>query len=264
MLRFIKKTIRNIIPTRMHVPLKYWYAFIRGYTEPEMTLLKNIIKAESTVIDAGANQGIYSYFISKFCKNIQIFEPNSECFNLLKSWANSHENIIVYNEALSNEDRLASLLIPIDQHGVEHDSSASIENNNFSQTREETVRLNKLDSFNFSEIDFIKIDVEGHEFPLLQGAYNTIKISKPCLLIEIEQRHNKKSIFEIFNFLEDLDYLCFYLDEGKLYSFSEFNIAIHQQNQNINTEKKYINNFLFFDKFKFDQGHYSNLKEYFL
>lgn len=260
MFRFVKTSFRDLIPLSLHVPLKFWYSYIRGYTEPEMFLLKKIIKPGNNVIDVGGNQGIYSYFISKFCKNIQIFEPNSACFEKLKSWTDFHQNIFVHNAALSDKDGAASLLIPIDKYGIEHDSSASLENNNFQNTRIESTKLMKLDSYNFKKIDFIKIDVEGHEFSLIRGGYNTIKDNKPCMLIEIEQRHNKEPISQIFDYLRDLGYLCFFLDDGKLLSFSEFNINIHQQQDNLYTKDKYINNFLFFDELQFNQGRYSDIE----
>lgn len=264
MFRSLKIVARKLVPLRKHVPLKYWYSRYRGYIEPEMDLLKKIIKSDDCVIDVGGNQGIYSFFISKFCKNIQIFEPNSQCFEMLTSWADSWEGISVHRVALSDEQGTTSLLIPIDQHGIEHDASASIENNSFDKTRVEKVPVNTLDSFKLKKVDFIKIDVEGHEFRLLKGSLETIKKNKPCLLIEIEQRHNTAEISEIFKFIENLSYKGYFLDEGKLKNLSEFNAKTHQQIANFNLQKKYINNFLFFDCVKLDNGVYKNLSNFFI
>ena len=55
------------------------------------------------------------------------------------------------------------------------------------------VKTNKLDNFKFSnKISFIKIDVEGHELKVIDGAKETLKKHKPNLLIEIEEKHSKK------------------------------------------------------------------------
>ena len=74
MFNSLKTIARKLVPSRKYVPMKYWYSRYRGYIEPEMDLLKKIIKSDDHVIDIGGNQGMYSYFISKFCKNIHIFE----------------------------------------------------------------------------------------------------------------------------------------------------------------------------------------------
>ena len=99
---------------------------------------------------------------------------------------------------MSNSSGSANLNIPIDDEGTEHDSSATIESVDFKNVRHQIVNLQTLDSFNFSSVDFIKVDVEGHESTLIDGALKTISSNKPVLLMEIEQRHNKEDISEIF------------------------------------------------------------------
>jgi hypothetical protein len=54
-----------------------------------------------------------------------------------------------------------------------------------------TIPLKTLDSFNYENIDMIKIDVEGFEEEILAGAMNTIKQNKPVLVIE-QQKHEYK------------------------------------------------------------------------
>ena len=46
------------------------------------------------------------------------------------------------------------------------------------------VQQKTLDSFNFSNVDYIKIDVEGHELKVLKGATNTIKKYNPLIIME--------------------------------------------------------------------------------
>ena len=157
MFRYFKLKIRKIIPDSFQVPLKYWYCFARGFIEPEMALLKKIIRPSSVAIDIGGNRGIYSYYISKLCKRIEIFEPNPTCFNILESWASSIEGINVHNLALSSEEGISKLFIPIDIDGVEHDSSGSIQKNTSANSRFEMVELQRLDAFRFEKIDFIPI-----------------------------------------------------------------------------------------------------------
>ena len=51
-----------------------------------------------------------------------------------------------------------------------------------------------LDSFNLPKLDFMKIDVEGHEVPLLEGAIDTIDVYAPIIFIEIHDKNRKKDI----------------------------------------------------------------------
>jgi len=54
------------------------------------------------------------------------------------------------------------------------------------------IPLKTLDSFDFSDIDMIKIDVEGFEEEILAGALKTIEKNKPVLVIE-QQKHEYKN-----------------------------------------------------------------------
>ena len=70
-------------------------------------------------------------------------------------------------------------------------------------------------------IGFIKIDVEGHEREVVEGAKNLIKICKPVLLVEIEKRHNKKPVMETINFINQLGYSAFYCKNNELNSIEK-------------------------------------------
>jgi hypothetical protein len=72
--------------------------------------------------------------------------------------------------------------------------------------------------------DFIKIDVEGYEYKVLQGAKNTLRSSKPILFIEIAKTFNdrhftNKDFLSIFTFLSSLDYEPYLVKENKVRHF---------------------------------------------
>ena len=48
-----------------------------------------------------------------------------------------------------------------------------------------TVQVNTLDSYNFEDVDIIKIDCEGYEFPIIKGAEQTIRRCRPIVQIEV-------------------------------------------------------------------------------
>jgi FkbM family methyltransferase len=67
----------------------------------------------------------------------------------------------------------------------------------------ETVAVTTIDSHNFSDVDIIKIDVEGFELFVLQGAENTIREYKPVLQVEIADNAKRFNyhVNDIYNFL---------------------------------------------------------------
>jgi hypothetical protein len=56
------------------------------------------------------------------------------------------------------------------------------------------ISVKKLDSFNFTDLNLLKIDVEGWEFEVLKGAVETIKKHKPVLLVEFTGGESRKSL----------------------------------------------------------------------
>lgn len=71
------------------------------------------------------------------------------------------------------------------------------------------VKQKTLDSFNFEDVDFIKVDVEGHEFKVLKGGVETIKKYKPTIIIEENtspEFYNKGKMFDATKFLQNLGY----------------------------------------------------------
>ena len=73
----------------------------------------------------------------------------------------------------------------------------------------------------------------------------------PILIVEIEQRHLKKRIEEVFNCILKLNYSGYFFENGNLTSLNQFNYDLHQKLYlNAVTSKKYINNFIFLPNLK--------------
>ena len=260
MFRNLKTAIRDALPRRYQVPLKFWYSKMRGDLEEEMVLLPKLLKPSDTVIDIGANRGVYAYSLARIGARVELFEPNPACAQILASWAAPRPNVNLHRVALSDHEGSAQLQIPVDDAGIEHDSSASIEKSDSGQFREQVVPLATLDSFQFLQVALIKIDVEGHEFSVVQGAQKTIASYKPALLIEIERRHVNHSFSATFNLLQDEGYRSFFLDAGILRPFDEFDVYRDQSLDNLGVHNsRYINNFLFLHEAHLAKGGYSQL-----
>jgi FkbM family methyltransferase len=256
----IKSVARNALPTRWQVPIKYWYARMRGDLEPEMALLDRLVSRGEHVIDIGGNRGVYAYSFWKLRARLDVFEPNPDCAGILKSWAEDKQGVSVHPIALSSCAGTAQLHVPVDDQGVEHDASASIEASHAGQTRDLDVELRPLDSFGFTDVALIKIDVEGHESGVIEGALATLAASHPALIIEIEQRHNSRPIQEIFAQIEGLGYHGFFLKGGRLLPIAQFDPATDQSMSAFDSASAdYLNNFIFLGREKLDRGGYRAL-----
>lgn len=260
MLKNSKSRLRDLLPKGLQVPAKYWYRRMRGELEEEMELLGLIVRKHELVIDVGANRGVYAYRLWRLGAEVEVFEPNPDCFGVLSAWAVGKSRVNLHSVALSNCEGSANLHIPIDEAGVEHDASASIEQTSFEHARNQLVSLRTLDSYGFEGVSLIKIDVEGHECGVVEGARETLVTSKPVLLIEIEERHSGTPIKEVFDKILALGYRGFFLEQSRLTSLEKFEVAHHQPIGNfVESKGHYINNFLFFHRDRLASGEYNNL-----
>lgn len=260
MLNKLKNAARNALPLRHQVPVKYWYGVVRKDIEPEMALLGSMIASGDHVLDVGGNRGTYAYRLWKLGARLDVFEPNPECASVLKSWAAALRDVNVHQVALSSRSGTAQLHVPVDEHGVEHDASASIEHPAESNSHDYEVPLKPLDSFGFADVALIKIDVEGHEASVIAGAEATLRASMPALIVEIEQRHNSKPIKQIFKDIESFGYRGFFLIGGKLRPLRDFDPSKHQSMEAFSGRgRDYYNNFIFLGDEKLKNGLYDEL-----
>lgn len=256
----LKTLLRNAVPQRHQVPLKFHYSRARGDLEPELALLPALVRRGERAIDVGGNRGTYAYALWKLGARLDIFEPNPECAAILRAWAAGKPDIDVHSVALSAGTGTAQLHVPVDEHGVEHDASASIEPASGGRTRDFDVELRPLDSFGFNDATLIKIDVEGHESAVLAGATKTLERARPALIVEIEQRHNRRPIAEIFALITTLGYRGFFLHRDRLNGLETFDCDRHQAMDAFDSHSQdYCNNFLFLHEQPLADGRYDGL-----
>ena len=200
---------------------------VKNNYEPEIKLIKEFIVSGTDGLDIGIYRGIYSYEISKYAKTVHSFEFNPLIFSFLnRNIYKIIKNIKLYNFGLSNKNGKSTLRIPIRNKLAEEENyeeffemgRATIhDKNEFNEFRTFNVNVKKLDHLQFGNpISFIKIDVEGHEIEVIEGAIETITKNKPILLVEIEERHSKKKVIDTIKFIEALGYKSYYFNENEL------------------------------------------------
>ncbi|MBK6851620.1 MAG: FkbM family methyltransferase [Burkholderiales bacterium] len=124
-------------------------------------------------IDVGAHVGLWSRPLACSFRKVYSFEPLQEFRTLLA--LNSPTSLIM-PFALGDIETRVCMAMPADNTGMAHVVPGSEE------TGEVEVRT--LDSFSFDEIDLIKIDCEGYEYPIVMGAIETLKRNRPVVVIE--------------------------------------------------------------------------------
>ena len=167
------------------------------FSEKEVALFKQVCKQNSVVVEIGANIGTHTQALSKMVGEngrVYAFEPQRVVFQTLcaNMALNSIENVEAFQTALSNEN--GSLLLPDIQYDKEG-NFGGIEIDKFSYGRK--IPKVKLDDFlELDSLDFIKIDVEGMEKEVIDGAIGLIEKFKPILYVENDRVEKSKALIE--------------------------------------------------------------------
>ena len=179
-------------------------------------IFKKIDSSNSVCIDVGANVGNHSLYFSQFFNKVYSFEPHPEIFELLKFNVRKNKNVNIFNFGLSNKNKEMKIGNDTD---TSCGSSYMRDNSNFRCKDIFDTQVKIFDDF-FNDINekkkisFIKIDVEGSEFNVLQGMKKILKKLSP--IICLEQNHKEFNKFgknistKTINFLKDNKYFYYY------------------------------------------------------
>lgn len=239
--------LSKLIPWSIKIRIQALDEQRRG--EPELRLLSVLCDVRYASVDVGANRGIYTYFLRKYSRKVYAIGANPAYIEIIR--AAYGDSVSVIQAAASNCIETTTLWIPVDRT-VE--GMATVERNSpvvSSECRAIDVSCVTLDSMTLDKIGFIKIDVEGHELAVLEGATHIISRDAPVLLIEVENRHRPNAIASVQEFLDQFGYDGLFLFDRKLRPIEQFDAATYQNPENLGSRRKrdgtipYINNFVF-------------------
>ena len=233
LLRFAPRTLCRIMAKRI------------GYPDIEMRLIPTLCDASGISIDVGAAGGRYTYLLLVQGSRCMSFEPRPEAADRMRENLSRHPGAQVEVVALSDRSGTTTLRILKEDLG-----RSTIDPHNRLEARgaveEITVPIRPLSSYTFDgPVQFIKVDVEGHESEVLQGAWELLSRDHPSLIIEIEDRHRKGALAEVPTSLAELGYQGFFVWEGRIKSLIEFEADSHQASSRLTNRDKYVNNFIF-------------------
>lgn len=236
-------------PLRRRLAIARYEHEILRTGEVELTLLADFVPDDAIALDIGCNTGAYAYALSRIAPRVVAFEPNPALAAMVSSLA--LPKVEVRHVALSDRDGVAELLVPAGGHGL---ATLRPENVVGAQLQRIRVTTERLDALDLGRIGFIKIDVEGAEEMVLDGAMDTIARDSPVLLIEIEERHSAGALSRISARLAQLGYDARYYSQGAWRPLARFNAARDQAIDDdldeigksvARRDHPYINNFLF-------------------
>ena len=242
-MNIIKKSVQKILGSLGYEIQK------KGFSNNFEVLAKLINKTENiNIFDVGANEGRWIDSVNEFFKkpNIHAFEPSEKEFQILKKKYSEETNIVLNNFALGEmEDEQyfninykggLNSFYDVNQNTNwfrRQQNNKKVFNENFT-LKKQKVSINTIDNYliskNIEFIDIVKIDTQGYEPKVLEGALNALKSKKiQTILAEIiisDIYKSNVSFFELEKNLINNGYKLISLDDhGNL-----FNKAIFQLN----------------------------------
>ena len=202
----------------------YLYKYCKRYAESceginnpdptkngELRVIRQFIPRCSVVFDVGAHLGEWAQLVLKYNPAVQLhcFEPSAFTFQKLSA-QNFPSNVICNNFGLSSQDGEAKLRIFTEGDGMNslYQRSGLQDRGIAVQEKQETIVLKTLDGYceekNIQGIDFLKIDVEGHELGVLSGSERMLREKRIGIVqfeygdCNIDSRVLLKDSFEVF------------------------------------------------------------------
>ena len=199
--------------------------YVCGSYEPnEFNYLAHYLQPGMVVVDAGANEGLYSLFASRRVGAgglVLAVEPSPRELTCLRNnIARNHmSNIRVVPMALSDRTGRTILQLAEDEHAGQNTLGEFVYDIQSAGTHEvEQISLDiLLAQENVQRVDLIKADIEGAELALLMGAREILRRCKPTLLCETygaALEHQNASAARMLEVLDDFGYRLLSFDEN--------------------------------------------------
>jgi len=205
--RLTKRLLHNLLSNHGY---KYFQAFSKAWdirngtwSEPELDLIPFAVKPGETVVDLGANFGLYTYHLSKALRDsgrIYAFEPVPFTFETLQLVAKilRFRNVELVEKGCSDRAGIVSFEVPVQTSGAfaagqayiggrRDDREGKEQQVRWSGTKEVRCEVVRLDEFlpEVDDLTLIKCDIEGAELLAFRGAEKLIAKHLPSVICEI-------------------------------------------------------------------------------
>jgi FkbM family methyltransferase len=229
--REARQRVRSLFPQSV---LNWREARFYGrYGEVELHLLEFLCRRDQDAIDVGANDGCYVHYLRRHARQVIAFEPMPSLARMLRR--KFRRGVVVESMALSDTAGTVSLRMPVVDGVVVTGCStvSSAASATYPAHRAIEVPMDRLDSVYGGEVGFIKIDVEGHEQAVLDGAIETIRRCRPRMLVEVDERLALGGLARAKAYFRDLGYRGYYVEAGRLEPIERFSTERLQNPANL-------------------------------
>ena len=182
----------------------------RGYEPDVMAVIRVFLPSDGVFVDVGANWGYFSIAIADDQSfhgtviSVEAFQPSFEDLVSVKSQLSLPDSKIA-TECMALSDDVGEIYLS----GTAKIYSGLIKvSDNPTGTK---VKKDRLDNLSLERVDVIKLDVEGHELAVLRGALETIRKTRPVIVMESNYSTTETNEAEIgaLTFLKNLGYELF-------------------------------------------------------
>ena len=176
-------------------------------------------------IDVGGFKGEYTSMYAGLFEKVETFEPNQKLWDVFNNNTKYHTNITLHKLGVSNYVGSTDFYINDVNEGMSsivHKYVFELDNSNDFKSSAK-INLTTIDSMKFTNVDFIKIDAEGADTRVIQGALKTINAYKPTIQTEMKKK-------KLVHILEGIGYKK--LKSENLQNLSD-SIWIHMENTNV-------------------------------
>lgn len=212
--------LKNIRGSKMWVEMRdkgvSQTLFVDGiYEKAETELFERILKPGMTFVDVGGHIGYYTLIAAQRVKHVITFEPNPTNFDLLKKniEINGYTNVTAVQKLVGKVDGKASVFLDSENSGATSISQENTQHYSDSFVAEFVT----LDEFINEPIDVLKIDTQGAEGLVIEGALETIRRDKPIIVMEFcpfMARNCGVDPVKLYECLADLGYKPKVIEEG--------------------------------------------------
>ena len=211
---------RNINGTKVKFPTRWSRWYVNDYEPETFQFLRKNLKSGATALDLGAHMGLFSVVMSQLVGDkgkVFSFEPTPSTRGVLKEVLKLNgcdHNVEVRAEAVSKARGKLFFYDTGDQ--VSNANSLVKTQRSVAQIEIDTISLDDFAAEKNLKIDLLKIDVEGAELDLLNGAKNVFTTMRPIALLSLHPlsiKANDQSLESIWDLVKSYNMNVIY--EGK-------------------------------------------------
>ena len=166
----------------------------------------------SVCLDIGAYIGNHALFFAQYFDKLVVFEPHQTSYHLLRINTERYSNILTINRGCSNRFEVVKALGAPGSYAI----GRSLTFKRQSEILEDSIHfeVQPLDAFELLEsggsIDFVKIDVEGHENEVIEGAETMLASHSPVIALEVLKSEVQDGVAKSIEHLRKLNYEFIY------------------------------------------------------